>query len=108
HAGEITRLLQNLLSNAMKYCEAEPRIKVCARRDGAFWELSVADNGIGVPDDKREAVFGLFERLHPWERYEGSGIGLAACRKVVERHGGRIWLEPTPGGGTTVKFTLPA
>ncbi|MBI5596107.1 MAG: hypothetical protein HY928_08475 [Elusimicrobia bacterium] len=108
HAGEITRLLQNLLSNAMKYCEAEPRIKVSARRDGRVWEVSVADNGIGVPDEKREAVFGLFERLHPWERFEGSGIGLAACRKVVERHGGRIWLESSPGKGTTVKFTLPA
>lgn len=108
HSGELTRLLQNLLSNAMKYCEADPRIKVSARRDGDFWEVSVADNGIGVPEEKREAVFGLFERLHPWERFEGSGIGLAACRKVVERHGGRIWLESTPGKGTTVRFTLPA
>ena len=108
HAGEVTRLLQNLLSNAMKYCEAEPRIKVGARRDGDFWEVSVSDNGIGVPEEKREAVFGLFERLHTWERFEGSGIGLAACRKIVERHGGRIWLEPVDGKGTVVKFTLPA
>ena len=70
--------------------------------------LSVEDNGIGVPDEKREAVFGLFERLHPWEKFEGSGIGLAACRKIVEHHGGRIWLEPASPRGTVVKFTLPS
>ncbi|TBR24707.1 sensor histidine kinase, partial [bacterium] len=106
--AQLTRLFQNLLSNALKYCEAEPRIKVAAARENGDWVVSVEDNGIGVPDEKREAVFGLFERLHPWEKFEGSGIGLAACRKIVEHHRGRIWLEPAAPHGTVVKFTLPA
>ncbi|MBI3297249.1 MAG: hypothetical protein HYZ75_03730 [Elusimicrobia bacterium] len=107
-AAQLARLFQNLLSNALKYCEDEPRISVSAALDGGTWTVSVVDNGIGVPEAKREAVFGLFERLHPWERYEGSGIGLAACRKIVEHHGGRIWIDPAVGKGTAVRFTMPA
>lgn len=106
--AQLTRLFQNLLSNALKYCDGEPRIKVSAARENGTWVVSVEDNGIGVPPEKREAVFGLFERLHPWEKFEGSGIGLAACRKIVEHHRGRIWLEPATPRGTIVKFTLPA
>lgn len=106
--AQLTRLFQNLLSNALKYCDDEPHIKVSAARENGHWVVSIADNGIGVPEEKRESVFGLFERLHPWEKFEGSGIGLAACRKIVEHHNGRIWLESASPRGTIVKFTLPA
>lgn len=106
--GQLTRLFQNLVSNALKYCEAAPRVRVSAELADGVCTVSVADNGIGIPEEKREAVFGLFERLHAWEKFEGSGIGLAACRKIVEHHRGRIWLEPASPHGTVVKFTLPA
>lgn len=106
-SGQLSRLLQNLLSNALKYCEGTPKVTISAVQDGAFWAVSVADNGIGIPEAKKESVFGLFERLHPWEKYEGTGIGLAACRKIVEHHGGRIWIDAAGTRGTTVRFTLP-
>lgn len=106
--AQLTRLFQNLVSNALKYCEAEPRVRVSAELADGVCTVSVTDNGIGIPEEKREAVFGLFERLHAWEKFEGSGIGLAACRKIVEHHRGRIWLEPASPHGTVVKFTLPA
>ncbi len=105
----LTQLLRNLIGNAIKYRgEAEPRIHVQAERDGEQWELAVIDNGIGIPDDQQARVFELFHRAHASSAYEGTGIGLALCARVVERHGGRIWVEPNPSGGSIFRFNLPA
>ena len=105
----IERLLTNLIDNAVKYHgAAAPRVALSSRRVGEFWEISVADNGIGIAPDFREKVFDIFTRLHSRDKYEGSGIGLAACRRIVERHGGRIWVAEAPGGGSIFTFTLPA
>jgi len=107
-AGQVARLFQNLIGNAIKY-RAEGRqldIRVdCARRDG-FWEFRVADNGIGIEPQYFERVFGIFQRLHTRERYDGTGIGLAICKKIVERHGGTIWITSEPDKGSTFHFTL--
>ena len=106
---QLVQVFQNLLDNALKFRgDAPPRVHVGARREGAEWVLSVRDNGIGIPPEARERVFAMFERLHGASEYPGTGIGLALCRKIVERHGGRIWVESEPGQGTTFFFTLPA
>jgi PAS domain S-box-containing protein len=107
---QILRLLQNLIGNAIKYRAKDrpPRISVSWRRDGDVWEFTVADNGIGIDPQFYERIFGIFQRLHTIDRYEGTGIGLAICRKIVERHSGRIWLDSVPGEGTSFHFTLPA
>jgi PAS domain S-box-containing protein len=106
---QVIQLFQNLLGNALKYRSAErPRVLVRARRVGAFFELSVADNGIGIDPRYFERIFILFQRLHTRTAYPGTGIGLSLCRKIVERHGGRIWVESEPGRGATFFFTLPA
>ncbi|MGE5503229.1 MAG: PAS domain S-box protein [Actinomycetota bacterium] len=107
--GELVRLLQNLIGNAIKYRAADrpPEITVTIAVRDADWQLSVADNGIGIPPEHRERVFGIFQRLHTREQYEGTGIGLAVCRKVVEHHGGRIWIEDGEDArGCIVRFTL--
>jgi chemotaxis family two-component system sensor kinase Cph1 len=106
---QLVQLFQNLLDNAIKYRAAEPpSIRVSAERDGNFWRFSVADNGIGIDPQYSERIFVLFQRLHARGKYPGSGVGLTVCRKIVEQHGGRIWLEPDEGHGTTFHFTLPA
>lgn len=108
---EMERLFQNLLGNALKY-HAEgvtPVIRVSAERDGAVWKFSFADNGIGIAPDQIGRLFKVFQRLHGNNRYEGSGVGLALCRRIVQRHEGRIWVESAgPGAGATFIFTLPA
>ncbi|MGE5547608.1 MAG: ATP-binding protein [Solirubrobacterales bacterium] len=107
--SEMTRLFQNLIGNAVKYRAVDRPSEVivgCADK-GPLWEFHVADNGIGIPAEHMQRVFGIFQRLHARDEYEGTGIGLAICKKVVERHGGRIWAEPSPGGGTTFRFTWP-
>lgn len=107
---EMTQLFQNLISNALKFRRQDtiPEIRIAVReKDAATWLFSVQDNGIGIAEAFREKVFGIFERLHNQSQYEGSGIGLATCRKIVENAGGRIWLESVPGSGTTFFFTLP-
>ena len=103
------RLFINLIENAVKYrADAPPRISLSSRRSGSAWQISIADNGIGIAPEFREKVFEIFTRLHGREKYEGTGIGLAACRRIVERHGGRIWVTDAPGGGSLFTFTLPA
>ena len=109
---EVMRLFQNLIGNALKYREATKPVKVQvgARDEGGQWVLWVTDNGIGFEPDKREKIFeaGIKSRLHSPKKYPGTGFGLAFCKKVVERHGGRIWAESEPGKGSTFFFTLPA
>jgi light-regulated signal transduction histidine kinase (bacteriophytochrome) len=103
----LRQLFRNLLSNALKFrAERPPRVVVAARRGEAEWRITVTDNGIGLDPAHRERVFGMFKRLHTQERYRGSGIGLAIARRVVERHGGVIGIESSPGEGATLWFTL--
>jgi PAS domain S-box-containing protein len=106
---ELQQLFQNLIGNAIKYRRDETpvRIHITAQRDGKMWQLSVRDNGLGIPPDCKETVFGIFKRLHGGRKYPGTGIGLAICQKIVERYGGRIWVESADGEGSTFSFTVP-
>jgi light-regulated signal transduction histidine kinase (bacteriophytochrome) len=107
HEFHLTELLQNLVSNAIKYRGDErPLIEIDARRDGGFWTFSVADNGIGIAPEHAKQIFGLFKRLHGSDSYEGTGVGLAICERVVERYGGEIWVEPRSPRGSTFYFKL--
>ncbi|MBF0561395.1 MAG: PAS domain S-box protein [Alphaproteobacteria bacterium] len=105
---QLVRLFQNLIDNALKYRDPDrpPLVRLSARRDGKGWVISVNDNGIGIESKYFERIFIIFQRLHSYDKYDGTGIGLAACKKIVERHGGRIWLESMPGVGSTFIFTL--
>ena len=105
---ELSRLFQNLIGNAIKYHEPgrRPRIEIGSRRQGGDWVVWVKDNGIGIAAEDRERAFAIFQRLVPQDAFEGTGIGLAVCRKIVEHHGGRIWIESVPGEGSTFFFTL--
>jgi signal transduction histidine kinase len=105
----LAQVFQNLIANAVKFCDGdEPRVQVRADTDGEHRvRVSVEDSGIGIAPDEADRIFRPFHRLHGEERYEGSGIGLAICRRVVEAHGGRIWAEPRPEGGTAFRLTLP-
>lgn len=109
-APQLAQVLQNLLSNAMKFvAEGPPRVTVAmAREDDAMVRITVADNGIGIAPEQAERVFKMFQRLHSREAYEGTGIGLAIVARIVERHGGRIWVEPGEAGGSAFHLTLPA
>lgn len=103
----LVRLFANLISNAIKYRKEEPpRIHISASEDGPYWRFEFKDNGQGIDNQYSNYIFSMFKRLHGRE-YPGSGIGLALCRRVVENHGGRIWLESTPGVGSTFYFTIP-
>jgi PAS domain S-box-containing protein len=105
----LTQLLQNLVGNALKFRGEEPvRVRVEATREEAFWRIAVSDNGIGIAPEYQHKIFLIFQRLHDRGKYPGTGIGLAICKKVVEHHGGRIWVESEPGQGSRFCFTLPA
>jgi light-regulated signal transduction histidine kinase (bacteriophytochrome) len=106
--SQLVQLFQNLLSNAIKFHGSEPpRVDVEAEREGNAWVFSVLDRGIGIEPQYADHVFTIFQRLHTREEYPGSGIGLAVCRKIVERHGGRIWVDSEPGQGSAFRFTIP-
>ncbi len=106
--SQITQLLQNLVDNAVKFRgPGAPRIHVSSERREQEWVFSVSDNGIGIDPKDRERIFGVFQRLHPRTEFAGTGIGLAICRKIVERHGGRIWVEAGAEKGSIFRFTLP-
>jgi signal transduction histidine kinase len=107
--GEMVQVLQNLLGNAIKYCGATaPRIHAEAVRRGAEWEISVTDDGPGIDPRHHERIFVLLQRLHRQDEVEGTGMGLAICKKIVEHHGGRIWVESEEGEGARFTFALPA
>jgi light-regulated signal transduction histidine kinase (bacteriophytochrome) len=103
----LTQLYQNMISNAIKFSDrGPPRIRITAQETDGRWILGVADNGIGINPEYATQIFRPFQRLHGRGEYEGSGIGLAICRKAIERHGGEIWVEPAPGGGSHFRFLL--
>lgn len=104
---QMIQLFQNLLSNAIKFRGGDPpRIEVRVERGNREWVFSVTDNGIGLPSEYKERIFELFQRAPSRESYKGTGLGLAICKKIVEQHGGRIWVESEPGKGSAFRFTL--
>lgn len=105
---QLTQLFQNLIGNAIKFCgDALPEVYISARQQDDHWLFSVQDNGIGVPPDQQDRIFMIFQRLHGRGEYPGTGIGLAICKKIVERHGGTIWVEAQPNQGSIFYFTIP-
>ena len=106
---QLEQLFQNLVGNAVKFHGGEPpRVHIRAERSNGRWTFAVRDNGIGIEPQYFDRIFQVFQRLHTRAEYPGTGIGLAMCKKIVERHGGRIWLESEPGKGTSFLFTLSA
>ncbi|MCE5301127.1 MAG: PAS domain S-box protein [Spirochaetia bacterium] len=105
---QIRQVFQNMITNALKFSKPDvpPVIKISAEKDGGFWKFAVADNGIGIDTKYYDRIFIIFQKLHPKEQYEGTGIGLTIVKKIIERHGGRVWLESMPGEGTTFYFTV--
>jgi light-regulated signal transduction histidine kinase (bacteriophytochrome) len=108
HASMIHHIFQNLISNAVKFNTGDrPEVKIGSTMSADDYTFSVSDNGIGIDDDHKDKLFNMFRRLHSESEFEGSGVGLAVCKKIVDFYGGRIWMESTKGIGTTFYFTLP-
>lgn len=106
--SQMIQLFQNLVGNAIKFSgDRRPQVRISAQSDSESWTISVGDNGIGIPEEQRERIFAIFQRLHGPDDYPGTGIGLAICKKIVERHGGSIWVESAPEEGSTFYFRLP-
>jgi signal transduction histidine kinase len=106
--SQLVQLLQNLIGNGLKYHgEKPPHVHVSAQRDAKEWTISIRDNGIGIAPRHQERIFEIFKRLHNQQEYPGTGIGLAVCRRVVHRHGGKIRVESEAGRGSVFKFTIP-
>jgi len=108
--ASITLLFQNLIANAIKFrlATVPPRIIISAQKEAHYWKFSVADNGIGIEPQYQEKIFEACRRLHSNRRYEGSGIGLTHSKKIVESHGGKIWVESALEKGSVFHFTIPA
>lgn len=105
--GQIVQLFQNLLGNALKFSDKRPEIHISSIQENGHYKISVKDNGIGIEKQYYDRIFKIFQRLMPRDQYEGTGIGLAICKKIVERHGGKIWVVSEPGKGSEFIFTLP-
>jgi len=108
HEFQLEQLFQNLIGNAIRYRKQQPpEIAITAERCDAMWQFSIQDNGIGIDSRYKEQIFGMFKRLHSATDFPGTGMGLAICQRIVERAGGRIWVESEPGRGSTFLFTVP-
>ena len=105
---QMTQLMENLIGNAIKFrSDRAPIVQISATRMGRFWQFAVSDNGIGLDLKYKARIFEMFQRLHTRDEYKGTGIGLAICKRIVDRHGGQIWVESAQGEGTTFYFTIP-
>jgi two-component system, chemotaxis family, sensor kinase Cph1 len=109
HAFQLRQVFQNLIGNAIKFHDGQPpAIQISAEPKDGEWLFSVTDNGISIAPENAQKIFAIFQRLHTREEYPGNGIGLAICKKIIEQHGGRIWVEPRATEGAVFKFTWPS
>ncbi|MBL4734790.1 MAG: hypothetical protein JKY18_05555 [Flavobacteriales bacterium] len=109
YATELRLLFQNLITNAIKFHKTDtaPHVKISAQKEDGHWKFAVEDDGIGIAENQREKIFVIFQRLHGQDQYDGTGIGLAHCQKIVDLHGGKIWVDSQPNKGSTFYFTIP-